>query len=342
MADPLSIAAGIAGFLSLGIQVTQTLIEFYSAYKNQDTDVAKITRMIENLQSTFRFLQIAVQQRQAQANAEELLQKVDNTIQACHEIIQELQTECQKLHTDSITGLKGRFQVAGRRAAYPFRKSTIHKIEEDVGEIRGNLSFALNVLQYKSHNRIEDEISEVKYLLERTNTSQISLAIRAWLMAPDAYMNHHAIYAKHHPSTGLWFINGHHFANWLVERNSFLWLNGFAGCGKSVLCSTAIQYTFNKMKHQNEVAIAIFYFSFTDKSSKLATDSYAHCYCSYLYRFGTVKKNYSNSMRFTSQALLRWRYCSKPFGAFLTDLKIAIFSLMPWTSAPGTAAGKMS
>ncbi|CAP94665.1 Pc18g04410 [Penicillium rubens Wisconsin 54-1255] len=230
MADPLSIAAGIAGFLSLGIQVTQTLIEFYSAYKNQDTDVAKITRMIENLQSTFRFLQIAVQQRQAQANAEELLQKVDNTIQACHEIIQELQTECQKLHTDSITGLKGRFQVAGRRAAYPFRKSTIHKIEEDVGEIRGNLSFALNVLQYKSHNRIEDEISEVKYLLERTNTSQISLAIRAWLMAPDAYMNHHAIYAKHHPSTGLWFINGHHFANWLVERNSFLWLNGFAGC----------------------------------------------------------------------------------------------------------------
>ncbi|KZN92140.1 Ankyrin repeat and KH domain-containing protein [Penicillium chrysogenum] len=242
MADPLSIAAGIAGFLSLGIQVTQTLIEFYSAYKNQDTDVAKITRMIENLQSTFRFLQIAVQQRQAQANAEELLQKVDNTIQACHEIIQELQTECQKLHTDSITGLKGRFQVAGRRAAYPFRKSTIHKIEEDVGEIRGNLSFALNVLQYKSHNRIEDEISEVKYLLERTNTSQISLAIRAWLMAPDAYMNHHAIYAKHHPSTGLWFINGHHFANWLVERNSFLWLNGFAGCvGHGLLRALLLQ-----------------------------------------------------------------------------------------------------
>jgi hypothetical protein len=65
MSDPLSIAAGIAGFLSLGIQVTQTLVDFYSVYKSQDTDIAKITQNMENLQSTFRSLEIAIQQRQS-------------------------------------------------------------------------------------------------------------------------------------------------------------------------------------------------------------------------------------------------------------------------------------
>ncbi|KAJ5605614.1 hypothetical protein N7510_008395 [Penicillium lagena] len=269
MSDPLSIAAGIAGFLSLGIQVTQTLVDFYSVYKSQDKDIAKIAQNIENLQSAFRSLGIAIQQRQSQPNAEGLLQEVRKATNRCHEIIEELQAECQKFSADAtITGLKGRFQVAGRRAAYPFRKSTIQKIEEDIGEIRENLSFALNVLQFKNHNRIEDEISTVRSLLERTKSSQISITIRSWLQAPDPSVNHNAISKKHHPDTGLWFINSYQFANWLQERSSFLWLNGFAGCGKSVLCSVAIQTTFRETKHRNKVGIAFFYFSFTDDSKQ--------------------------------------------------------------------------
>jgi archaellum biogenesis ATPase FlaH len=268
MSDPLSIAAGIAGFLSLGIQVTQTLIDFYSVYKSQNTDIAIITRNMENLQSTFRSLETAIHQRQSQPNAEELLKEVDKATQNCHEIIHELQTECQKFRTESGASLKGRIQAAGRRATYPFRKSTIQKIEEDVSDIRENLVFALNVLQFKSHNRIENEISAVRSLLERTNSSQISFAIRAWLQAPDASINHNTVYAKHHPKTGLWFINSHQFANWRVERSSFLWLNGFAGCGKSVLCSAIIQHISRETKHISKVGIAFYYFAFSDESKQ--------------------------------------------------------------------------
>jgi hypothetical protein len=108
MSDPLSIAAGIAGLLSLGIQVTQSLVDFYSVYKSQDNDIAKITQNMENIQSTFRSLEIAIHQRQSQPNAEELLQEVDKATQRCYEIIKELETECQKLYTESGTCLKGR------------------------------------------------------------------------------------------------------------------------------------------------------------------------------------------------------------------------------------------
>ncbi|KAJ5757468.1 uncharacterized protein N7511_006162 [Penicillium nucicola] len=267
MSDPLSIAAGIAGFLSLGIQVTQNLVDFYSTYKGQDADIAKITTNMENLQGSFRSLEIAIQQRQSQPQAEELLQDVDKATQRCFEVVKELEAECQRFRTDSTTCLKGRLQVVGRRVTYPFRKSTLQKIEEDVGEIRESLLFALNVLHFKSHNLVEDEISAVRSLLERTNSSQISFIIRAWLQAPDAFINHNAAYAKHHPKTGLWFTDGYSFTNWLVERNSFLWLNGFAGCGKSVLCSAIIQCTLHESE-KSDVGIAFYYFAFSDDSKQ--------------------------------------------------------------------------
>jgi hypothetical protein len=69
MADGLSIASGIAGLLSLGIQATQSLVNFYIAYKDQDTDLAKIMRNLDNLQSIFRSLDVAVQDRLSQADA---------------------------------------------------------------------------------------------------------------------------------------------------------------------------------------------------------------------------------------------------------------------------------
>ncbi|KAJ6031800.1 NACHT nucleoside triphosphatase [Penicillium herquei] len=268
MADPLSIASGIAGLLSLGIQVTQSLVEFYTTYKNQDDDVAKLTQNLDNLQNVFRALDAAVEERRTQANTQDLLQEIEKAVLKCEEIIVELRGECDKFQKSSAVGLKDLVKVAGRRAAYPFRKSTLQKLEEDVGEIRENLLFGLNVLQLQRQTQIQADLSEIKSLVERTNASQISFTIRCWLMAPDASLNHNATCAKSHPRTGLWFVNGSQFRSWLKEPNSFLWLNGFAGCGKSVLCSTAIQNTFHEMKDKHGVGITFFYFSFTDQTKQ--------------------------------------------------------------------------
>jgi len=65
MADPLSVAAGVAGLLSLGIQVTQSLTEFYSSVKDQATDVVNIVRNLEDLLSIFRSLHVAIQERRS-------------------------------------------------------------------------------------------------------------------------------------------------------------------------------------------------------------------------------------------------------------------------------------
>jgi hypothetical protein len=272
MAEPLSIASGVAGLLSLGIQVTQNLIDFYSAYKNQASDLIQITRNLESLLAIFDTLDNALKVRQPQINEKELLESINNAIMECKEIIEELQVEHRKFRQKSTTGFKGRIQVAGRQAAYPFRKSTLQKLEEDISEIRNNLSLALDVLQVNSNNMLREEAVEIKSLLKRLDANHISSKIHDWLAAPDATTNHNNARDKHHAGTGSWFVNGPSFKDWLVERNSFLWVNGFAGCGKSVLCSTAIESTFNETQHRPGVGVAFFYFSFDDES-KLGNSS---------------------------------------------------------------------
>lgn len=47
-----------------------------------------------------------------------------------------------------------------------------------------------------------------------------------------------------------------------------MWLKGFAGCGKSVLCSLAIQHTFGHRKSNPRIGIAFFFFTFTDDAKQ--------------------------------------------------------------------------
>ncbi|KAL3488651.1 hypothetical protein BJX62DRAFT_253118 [Aspergillus germanicus] len=271
MADPLSLASGVAGLLSLGIQVTQSLIDFYSSFRDQTSDLAQIMQNLESLLTIFCTLDATLKTRQTRIDELDVLETIDNSMRRCNEAIKELQDECQKFQAEPTKALTTRIKLAGRKATYPFRKSTLQKLEEDIDEIRDNLSFALDALQLKSNTKLEEGMSELKSLLERIDAIHISSTIRTWLMAPDATSDHHIACEKHHTDTGLWFVEGQEFKDWLMKRNSFLWINGFAGSGKSVLCSTAIQSTVRQRQHRRDVGIAFFYFTFNDKSKMTAS-----------------------------------------------------------------------
>ena len=45
--DGLPVAASVAGIISVGIQITQSLIDFYEAYKGQKSDIANTVKKLE-------------------------------------------------------------------------------------------------------------------------------------------------------------------------------------------------------------------------------------------------------------------------------------------------------
>lgn len=222
MSDPVSIVGTAAGLVSLGIQVIQSLVEFYNSYKSQNSALAGMVERLECLSDVFQCLEKTLLDRNNQTEEQSLIKSIEVSIKKCDELIYELQEECQKFRKISSNRVVATVQVAGRRATYPFRQSTLQKLDEDIGEIRDNLSAALNVLQLIDSKKTQDGIVEVKALLNLIKSNQISSDLRDWFKAPDATVNHNAAYAKKCPGTGMWLFKSPVFSRWLTEQNSIL------------------------------------------------------------------------------------------------------------------------
>ncbi|MCJ1307811.1 hypothetical protein MMC25_001459 [Agyrium rufum] len=202
MPDPLSVAAGVAGLISFGIQVTMSLMKFYTTCKSQDADVTRTTENLKNILGTFEFLLSGLQSRTFRPDEDALMKSIESYTTKCDESIQELQEEYAKFSEISSAGGIAAIRAGGRRATYPFRKSTLQKLEEDLSEIRHNLMLALDVLQLKDGKAIQDDIGEVKSLVEAVKVNQVTTQIHDWLKAPDATVDHKIACAKRHPGTG--------------------------------------------------------------------------------------------------------------------------------------------
>ncbi|KAL9004631.1 MAG: hypothetical protein Q9188_002557 [Gyalolechia gomerana] len=268
MAETLSIAAGVAGLTSLGIQVTQSLLDFYKAYRSRESELAGITGRLKSLVETFQHLQKALSGRVFRVDEQSLVKRIETSIKGCKDLIRELEEECKKFQKPSSTGKTAALKAAGRCVIYPFRQSTLQKLDEDIREIRAYLSFALDALQLNCSQRTQDDVAEIRALLELVKSNQISSDLLNWLSAPDATVDHNTACAKRHPGTGVWLIKGSKFLQWLTEENSIIWLSGFAGSGKSILCSTAIQSVLRHRGSDRGIGIAFFYFAFNDDSKQ--------------------------------------------------------------------------
>lgn len=281
MSDPLSVAGSVVGIISLGIQVAQSLFDYYSSVKAQYADAAHTLKGLERLLGVLDSLRPHLD-RTFREDEEKLLESIESAIKECHEYIEELEQEANKFKQTPVDGFRTAIRTAGRRVAYPFRQSTLQKLEEDIDGLVQYLSVALQLLQQTSVEKIRDDVDDVKVVMDLVRTSQITSELERWLKAPDASINFNEACKKKHPNTGLWFVKGPSFSTWLKQPSSFLWLKGFAGCGKSVLCSTVIQRTLRHAfdvghdalghgGHSRQIGIAFFFFTFSDDSKQDAS-----------------------------------------------------------------------
>ncbi|KAK4143731.1 ankyrin repeat-containing domain protein [Dichotomopilus funicola] len=265
----------IVGVISLGIQVSEGLIKYYTSYKDRESETAHTVKRLSHLLGILEILRKNLDEREFDPDDDadkKLLGVMQRSISDCEDLIHELQEENAKFATSAREPGSNRVTSAvratGRRLAYPFRQSTLQKLDEDIDEISASLTLALQVLQQQDLGSVQDDIRDTKALLELVRAGQISAELQTWLAAPDASINYNDACKKKHPGTGLWFIRSGAFTTWLRTANSFLWLNGFAGCGKSVLSSTIIQHTMRHRRSNPAVGIAFFYFTFNDDAKQ--------------------------------------------------------------------------
>ena len=127
------------------------------------------------------------------------------------------------------------------------RHLTSFAVSENIDELTGNFKETGEAIQELRLNQREQRILD-------------------WLSAPDPSVNYENALDKRHHGTGVWFTSGQAFADWKKRPNSFLWLHGIPGCGKTVLSSTIIEH-LSSIVTPSQVLL-YFYFAFNDTNKQ--------------------------------------------------------------------------
>lgn len=151
--------SNIAGILSAGIQVCEGLINYYNAWKGSKKENADMIKSIESVLTSFALLKAVLQ---SPALDEMMATAVESRILDCEESIAELRDELKKVmvcrpsaidedglvtkKSDDNRGFRDKMTEQGRRILYPFRKSTLMRLQESIDHVRGNLLLAMNIL----------------------------------------------------------------------------------------------------------------------------------------------------------------------------------------------------
>ncbi|UNI22934.1 hypothetical protein JDV02_008778 [Purpureocillium takamizusanense] len=263
--DPWSISTGLAGFVSLGLRASRLLIEYYGNYKDQDADIAQTVTRLTDLSTTLEDLRAALRCSSGKRDAErEVRAVITKMIESCDGPIRELRQQLDRFREHRDGGIWDKTVLGARRLAYPFKKSTLTKLQRNIADVNSRVSFALQVLQQHAIEGARKELKETEKILAVVWSTQVSLVMTLWLKAPDPTAFYSQTIKKKQPGTGLWFVRRWEFRGWLAEPNSFLWLYGFAGTGKSLLCCTAIESAFRYRGSRKSVGMAFYFFSFAD------------------------------------------------------------------------------
>ncbi|KAJ7270977.1 hypothetical protein C8J57DRAFT_1065633 [Mycena rebaudengoi] len=88
-----------------------------------------------------------------------------------------------------------------------------------------------------------------------------------WLSPPNFFARQAQIFATRQKGTGLWFIQGRQFQDWISAPGGTLWCHGIPGAGKTVLTSIVVDYLRNELQG-NSTGVAAAYLNHKESEAQ--------------------------------------------------------------------------
>ncbi|KAI0858236.1 hypothetical protein F4860DRAFT_486660 [Xylaria cubensis] len=250
MADPLSIAASVAGLASLVGQVFKTVIDYSNAVKDAKLDVKTLATELRTLSGMLHNLSLLAATLRASGSSRFLFG--ESQIFSLKRTIKKIEVELNKAKDDFN---KSKLRGAIRSLRWPFSKSDLDKMIDELRAHKATINLALSAdtleklaeclelqkgmrAEVASHRDVIEALQEmhtkVEMDSERQKTVDYFLKIN-----PQPMLQMSLRLRK--DATGGWLFNEPPVMQWMSEPNSKLWLSGLAGSGKTVLAGSVIE-----------------------------------------------------------------------------------------------------
>ncbi|RKL00237.1 hypothetical protein BFJ71_g5725 [Fusarium oxysporum] len=193
MGDPLSIASGVAGLVSLGFTVCNGLHTYFSAIKDRKDDIAIATQSL----ALFKFHVFAVQSSAAKLGHRHspAMDGLQLSLINCEMQLRCLETLLNELMPTQDQSLaKDIWRRQKLIARYPFDRKKLVQLEEYLSRANTTLSSFIQALNLDINIRMSDDLEAFKSSLEtldiNTQTTLRTITTRLDVIDPKAESSH--------------------------------------------------------------------------------------------------------------------------------------------------------
>ncbi|KAF4829931.1 Vegetative incompatibility protein HET-E-1 [Colletotrichum siamense] len=251
MADPLSIAASIAGLISLADVVFTRLIKYKNSIKDAEKELGDLAKEVNLLGGALNSL--ARLARALEAGSFDSNLRMQN-IEDCSESLIKLDAKLSKIDTTSVR----------TKLFRPISTDQVREWLDVLSRHKRNINLALSAdsmdammkLLAKEDERVEI-VKETHRITIRIDKTMEDKRLLDFYVQHNPQQNYDMSLQLRHGRTGLWLTRLPQVQRWLLNPDSRLWLKGIPGAGKTVLAASIIEAALGKCA--DSIACAFFF-----------------------------------------------------------------------------------
>ncbi|KAL8648358.1 MAG: hypothetical protein Q9210_005039 [Variospora velana] len=268
MADPLTVGASAVGIIALGLTVSSSLLDYYSAFRDQRSELAEMVQSLQTLGKIFEAIDRKVQDPLLNREAVDL---VTDSLMSCRDGVHRLQAKL-----DKIRNTKPGVRIHVQKATYPLQKKTLDKLKWTISVVQDHLNLAISALQLDVSITLRDRLDDLGANVGNYHTEQLNRFARldlgqeqeklrargsdeekalTWLSHLEFYSKQDDARSRCQDGTGQWFLESAEFHSWVNTDARVLW----SGAGKTVLSSIVIDHLQAQGRQPEKIGIAFVY-----------------------------------------------------------------------------------
>lgn len=250
MADPLSIAASVAGLITLADTIFRASFQYAKSAKNAKQEALDLASEAQDLAGVLHRLSLVASAFETPEAEHQHTLRLHHVL-SCRRMLLRVEKALAKASSDFDAG-KGR---AVRRAIkWPFSSTEVKEVLDEIGRHKATLALALTAdtmdalmrsltLQDANEGRMAALGCGVRETMQIVTNIQLNDQRRRVLdffLVGNPQQSLGQCLSLRHPETGLWLLEGEEFQQWVTQPNSKLWLSGIPGAGKTVLAGSVV------------------------------------------------------------------------------------------------------
>jgi hypothetical protein len=244
MADPLSIASGVAGLVSLTIQATQLACKYVAEVNDAGETALQCLRSLSLLRDVLARIS---ETEQSEAVTSIVTRKPDlispSELAKCTQSVERVRQRLQTLFHDDG-------KVKRRKAlTWPFQSAESARLIKQLQDFRDNLASVTAAdsleISAKSHVVVsvtQKDFGAIKATIQSGLQDEEARRLLTWVSPDDTEHWRLGNNTTAPVGNGNFFLDSVEFKHWKSSVGGILWTHGAPGSGKSVLMSQAISH----------------------------------------------------------------------------------------------------